>query len=119
MYNYITILAFIFIGFILFIQRYRRAHVPLLLGALNLDMIFVILMELNRDPVENFDNSSIPNVLFLHFVISSLVVAVYFYTLLFGVRLITANKGWNQHYIGVFAYVICRFMNYFTANLIL
>lgn len=119
MYNYVSILALLFMGFILFKQQYKRAHVKLLLGALNLDMILVIFMELNRNSNENLDNSSISNILLLHFIISSLVVVVYFYTLIFGVRLITANRSRNHYHVGVYAYVICRFMSYYTSNLIL
>jgi len=82
----ITIFVIVAIAASIFYRHRPNVHIPLIMGALTLDMLFVIFIEMNRSAVESMVGKPLSPIIMIHIIISTFVILIYFFMLFFGCR---------------------------------
>lgn len=114
----ITIFVILAIGAAIFYRHRPNIHIPLIMGALTLDMLFFIIIEMNRAAVESMVGKPLSPMIMTHILISTFVILIYFFMLFFGCRLLSAEKGKTQHVVGISLYAGFRLLSYVTSYFI-
>lgn len=114
----ISIFVILAIAASIFYRHRPNIHIPLIMGALTIDMLFVIFIEMNRSVVESMVGKPLSPFVMVHILVSTFVILIYFFMLFFGCRLLSVDKGKTQHIVGISLYAGLRLLNYVTSYFI-
>lgn len=114
----ITIFVIIVIAASILYRHRPNVHIPLILGALTIDMLFVIFIEMNRSAVESIVGKPLSPFVIAHILVSTFVILIYFFMLFFGCRLLSVDKGRTQHVVGISLYAGFRLLSFVTSYFI-
>ena len=114
----ITIFVILAIAASIFYRRRPNVHIPLIMCALTIDMLFVIFIEMNRSEVESIVGKPLSPVVMVHIIVSTFVILIYFFMLFFGCRLLSVDKGRTQHVVGISLYAGFRLLSFVTSYFI-
>ena len=94
-----------------------RLHIPMMIGALAIDLGMVLYLEIRRGVVESIPQRELTTLLILHLALSAVVLALYAVQVVTGIRKARGrDSAW--HFKAAVVFLIARFGNLITAFLV-
>ena len=104
------------LAFGLYQRRNRRIHIPCMLAAFVLDVSLVLIIELNRQAIENVATHLDNTLLVFHVSISLMVLILYGVLTYLGFQILKGKPGvLKWHRLLAYPFLVFRLINYVTS----